>query len=78
MTAYELAHLLLWNIEQGNIDADDPVMENMGAYCREVTSAWVDNGVHLGSQPLVSYLARPGDQQDKETELQHPPEEELL
>lgn len=52
MTAYELAHMLLDNIEQGHIDEDLEVLHDMGAYCREVNHVWLQEGLlHVGSQP---------------------------
>lgn len=64
MTAQELVDLLQHHINQDTIDADDPIFENMGAYCREVISVWVDDGVHLGSQGTPA----------SKNSLPHPPE----
>jgi hypothetical protein len=68
MTALELAELLMHNIDQGNIDADQEVQLTLGAYCRELTSVWVDpsNILHAGAQLPNTNLMKI---------LDHPPEE---
>lgn len=55
MTVHDLVELLRWNINQGNISPDAPVVEHMGRYYREVISVWVEGHghtetIHLGTQ----------------------------
>lgn len=42
MTAQELVDLLQSNIDNNTIDADASVMEDMGAYSREVSTIWIE------------------------------------